>query len=129
MKAWGGVSGLQYALPSTWAPTSMHGLNVTWLTQAWSTYPAKLAKLDGKKGRLAAGYDADIVVWSSEQDADTSIEALQHKHKETPYKGMRLQGRVLATFVGGNQVFGDEKGVAPAACGEVILPKRLLTIL
>ncbi|EFN54312.1 hypothetical protein CHLNCDRAFT_31701 [Chlorella variabilis] len=126
LKAWGGISGLQYALPSTWSPCHMHGMNLTWLTRAWSTYPAQLANLGRKKGRLAAGYDADIVVWGPEQDADTSREALQHKHKETPYNGMRMQGRVLATFVGGSQVFGEQQGVAPAACGAVILPKQLL---
>ena len=26
--------------------------------------PARLAGLDGRKGALAAGYDADIVVWN-----------------------------------------------------------------
>lgn len=94
-------------------------------TQAWSAAPAQLAGLDATKGRLAPGYDADLVVWSPEQEADTSPEALQHRHKVTPYAGMRMQGRVLATFVGGSQVFGEAEGVAPAACGQTILRKRL----
>ena len=45
--------------------------------QAWSTLPAELAGLGGRKGSLAAGYDADIVAWSPEALADTSPEALQ----------------------------------------------------
>ena len=43
--------------------------------------------------------------------------AAQHRHKVTPYASMGLKGRVLATFVRGSQVFGEEAGVAPAACG------------
>jgi allantoinase len=90
----------------------------------WSTVPATLAGLQQHKGRLVPGYDADIVVWSTEQEADTSPEALQHRHKLTPYAGMRMQGRVLATFVRGSQVFGEQQGVAPQACGSTILNKR-----
>jgi hypothetical protein len=31
--AWGGISGLQYALPSTWQPCSLHGMNLTWMAR------------------------------------------------------------------------------------------------
>jgi allantoinase len=95
----------------------------------WSTFPAKLAGLAERKGRLAPGYDADIVVWSPEGDADTRWETRHHRHTDTPYHGMVLKGKVLATFVGGSQVFADERGVAPAACGSTILPKNLLPVL
>lgn len=37
--------------------------------------------------------------------------------------GKRLSGKVLATFVGGNLVYGDEKH-APRACGVPILAKE-----
>ncbi|KAI3435951.1 hypothetical protein D9Q98_002009 [Chlorella vulgaris] len=124
LAAWGGIAGLQYALPASWQPTSLHGMNITWLTQAWSVGPAQLAKLNKTKGRLAPGLDADIVVWSPDQAADTSLDALQHLHKVSPYIGMSMQGRVLATFVDGHQVFGEQQGVASEACGSPILKKR-----
>lgn len=69
-----------------------------------------------------------LQVWSPEQAADTSAAALQHKHKVTPYAGEPLLGRVLATFVRGQQVFADDGGVAGEACGRSTLfkapPKR-----
>lgn len=40
----------------------------------------------------------------------------------SPYLGMRLSGKVLATFVRGNLVFSMGKH-APAACGVPILAK------
>lgn len=89
--------------------------------QAWSALPARLATLERRKGRLAMGLDADIVVWSPEEEADTSGGALQHRHPTTPYANAALRGRVLATFVRGSQVYDAERGVAPAACGRSVL--------
>lgn len=97
----------------------------THLPQAWSAAPAQLAGLSKRKGKLAAGWDADLVVWRPEELADTSPEALQHRHKVSPYASMQLRGRVLATFVRGSQVFGEAAGVAAQACGRTILaPSR-----
>lgn len=121
MRAWGGIAGLQYALPATWQPWQAAGLNLSRLAQAWSVAPAGLAGLGGRKGALLPGYDADLVVWDPEAAADTSPEALQHRHKVSPYAGMRLKGRVLATFVRGSQVFGEQHGVAAQACGAALL--------
>lgn len=170
MRAWGGIAGLQYALPASWTPWHKAGLGLARFTeasgraatpllgssaalgwwcraaarrlhntspphaahcpaQAWSAKPARMAGLGKRKGQLASGFDADIVVWSPEAAADTSPAALQHKHKVTPYAGEPLLGRVLATFVRGQQVFADGKGgVAGEACGRSTLyaapPKR-----
>jgi allantoinase len=116
--AWGGIAGLQYSLPATWDGMRARGLSPSALHRAWSAFPAGLAGLARRKGALAAGMDADIVVWAPEGDADTSLPAAQHRHDATsPYVGAALKGRVLATFVRGSQVFDAARGVAPAACG------------
>ena len=104
--------------PSALQPSPLHARP---RMQAWSAAPAQLAGLGGRKGRLAAGWDADLVVWRPEDRADTSTEALHHRHKVSPYAGMQLRGRVLATFVRGSQVFAEAAGVAARACGRTIL--------
>jgi hypothetical protein len=43
-------------------------------------------------------------VFDPEAAANTTAAGLHHKHKSTPYLGMPLVGRVLATFVRGQQV-------------------------
>ena len=117
-------AGLQYALPASWNAAEQHGLNLSTLASLWSRFPAKLAGLSKYKGQLSAGYDADLVVWSPEELADTSPENLQHKHKVTPYAGMQLRGRVVATFVRGRQVFDAEGGPwTGPACGKAVLKK------
>lgn len=125
MAAWGGITGLQYALPATWQPWQAAGLNLSRLVQAWSVAPAALAGLGGRKGALLPGRDADLVVWDPEAAADTSPEALHHRHKVTPYSGLLLKGRVLATFVRGSQVFGEQHGVAAQACGAVLRHRQV----
>jgi allantoinase len=125
MAAWGGISGLQYALPATWEvlqhagePHSLHKL--------WSQYPAILTGLSRSKGMLKQGMDADIVVWDPSTNADTSKESLYHRHKISPYENKNLKGRVLATFVGGSQVFDSKLGVGVGeeACGKTVLHRK-----
>jgi allantoinase len=119
IKAWGGISGLQYLLPATW--TSIRGSNgdLETLARVLSSGPAKLAGLQGRKGTIAVGMDADFVVWDPNQLADTSQEANRHKHKMSPYTGATLYGKVLATVVNG-QVMSLFGNVQYRNCGELI---------
>ena len=52
----------------------------------------------------AACFWLDAQVFDPEAAANTTAAGLHHKHKSTPYLGMPFVGRVLATFVRGQQV-------------------------
>lgn len=122
VKAWGGIAGLQYALPATWNFAKQHGLNFTSLADLWSAFPAKLVGLDQSKGKIANGFDADFVVWAPDQMADTSSKGLFHKHKISPYQDKQLLGKVIATFVRGRMVFNSSSGVWDGQpCGRPLL--------
>ncbi|KAH7619214.1 hypothetical protein Ndes2526B_g06167 [Nannochloris sp. 'desiccata'] len=125
MAAWGGISSLQYALPATWE-VLQHGGEPHRLHILWSQYPAVLTGLNRSKGMLKQGMDADIVVWDPSTCADTSKESLYHRHKISPYENKKLKGKVLATFVGGSQVFDSKLGVGVGeeACGKTVLHRR-----
>ena len=71
--------------------------------------PADLAGIH--KGRIAAGYDADLVVWAPEERFRVTPEIVQHRHKVTPYAGQQLSGVVKATFVRGRKVWEDGRAV------------------
>jgi len=126
LAAWGGIAGLQYSLPASWDALKKGDATPLTLHALWSRFPAALTGLSRSKGLLRHGADADIVVWAPAESADTATSALQHRHKLTPYHDKSMQGRVLATFVRGSQVFdGGKKGVvSQAACGKVILYRR-----
>lgn len=121
LKAWGGISSLQYVLPVTWSSGLKYGVTFQQLASWWSEKPAKLAGLD-LKGSIAVGNYADIVAWEPESEF-----CLDHNHPSyvknpsiSAYLGRNFSGKVLATFVRGNLVYRDGKH-AGAACGSTIL--------
>ncbi len=105
MDAWGGIAALQFGLPVMWTNLRSRGLGIVDLTRLMSAAPAKLAGLDGHKGKLTAGYDADIIIWNPDEQFTVVPELIQHRHKLTPYSGQELFGKIEATFVGGRKVF------------------------
>jgi allantoinase len=62
-----------------------------------------------RKGRIAPGYDADLVVFDSECEFIVSPEKLHYRHLVSAYMGERLRGSVQATYLRGNPVFTDER--------------------
>jgi allantoinase len=95
-------------------------MSVRQLSQWWSAAPAAMANLADSKGSIAPGFDADLLVFRPDLLADTTGTGLHHKHKESPYAGMSLEGRVVATFVGGAQVFEGSLGPSEALCGHLV---------
>jgi allantoinase len=110
--AWGGVAGLQLALPVTWTEASLRGYTIPRLIQWLCEAPARLAGLSHRKGALKPGYDADLVVWRPEETFRVEPSQLLHRHKLTPYAGAELRGVVEATFVRGHPVY--ERGETSA---------------
>ncbi len=112
LQAWGGIAALQFTLPVMWTGAQARGFGLRQLTQWMSGAPAQLAGLDKRKGRLARGYDADIVVWHPEKEFKVAPEDIYVRHKLTPYTGMNLRGVVEATYVRGIKVYGQGQFIA-----------------
>ncbi|KAF3451493.1 hypothetical protein FNV43_RR07588 [Rhamnella rubrinervis] len=123
LKAWGGISSLQFVLPVTWSYGKKYGVSLEQLALWWSERPAKLAGQESK-GRIAIGNLADIVVWEPEVEFNLDDDhPVYLKHPSiSAYMGRKLYGKVSATFVRGNLVY-QEGNHASAACGVTILAK------
>jgi allantoinase len=104
--AWGGIASLQLSLAAVWTGARARGVRPERVAEWMSAAPARLARLSGTKGALAAGHDADIVVWDPEASFVVDPAALLHRHKVTPYAGRELFGVVRATYAGGKLAFG-----------------------
>jgi allantoinase len=102
--AWGGVSGLQLALPVVWTEAEKRGHTLDDIARWMSAGPARLAGLTGTKGAIAAGCDADLVVFADGERTTVTPETVQHRHKVTPYAGETLRGAVHATYLRGQLV-------------------------
>jgi len=117
--AWGGISGLQFTLPVVWTKAQALGFGAADLARWLCSRPADFLGLS-QKGRIEAGKDADLTVWQPEAVFIVEEKDIQHRHKITPYLGEKLRGRVLQTWVGGEQVFG-EGTILKAGQGRVLL--------
>lgn len=106
--AWGGIASLQLSLAAVWTGARARGALPERIAEWMSAAPAKLAGLGDKKGAIAEGYDADIVIWDPAATFVVDPATLFHRHPVTPYAGRELFGVVQATYVAGKQVFGDE---------------------
>lgn len=105
MDAWGGIAALQFGLPVMWTNLRSRGFGLNDLTRLMSATPAKLADLDHRKGKLVAGYDADVIIWDPESEFDVVPEIIEHRHKLTPYSGLKLYGKTEAAYISGRLVF------------------------
>jgi allantoinase len=117
--AWGGIASLQLSLPIMWTIAKRRGIPLCGLLDWVCDGPARLANLDTRKGRIAVGYDADLVIWSPESSFEVVGEALYHKHALTPYDGETLFGVVEATYLRGRCVF-EAGQVIDGARGEIV---------
>ena len=92
----------------TFLPAAMrlyHGGHLTLpsLFRAMALNPAK--RLGLPQGRLADTAPADLVLFDPDAPFQMDRFALRSKSKNTPFDGARMEGKVLATWVGGAQVF------------------------
>jgi allantoinase len=112
-EAWGGISSLQLALPAVWTGARERGFTVEDLARWMCAAPARLAGLEGRKGAIAPGYDADLAVWDPEASFEVDAGRLFHRHKLTPYAGRTLHGIVRRTLLRGRTVYENGEVTGP----------------
>ncbi len=120
MGAWGGISGLELGLSVMWTESQRRGFDHARMFELSAQGPAKLAGLSKRKGAIAAGFDADLVIWDDQQSFTVSSEELRHRHKVTPYAGRLLSGVVRETWVGGRLAYRRADGRTVRAVGSFL---------
>jgi dihydroorotase len=98
-----GAVALETLLPAALRLLHAGSIDLPTLWRALSFNPAKRLGLEG--GRLSVGAPADLVLFDPNAPFVMDRETLRSKSKNTPFDGQRMQGRVLRTFVGGEEVY------------------------
>jgi allantoinase len=111
--AWGGIASLQLGLSATWTAAAARGVGLAELASWMAVGPATLVGLQRRKGHIASGRDADLVVWDPGASTVVDPAQLQHRHPVTPYAGRRLRGVVHATYLRGRLAYRDGDFSAP----------------
>lgn len=107
LQAWGGISSLQFRLPVIWTEARKRGFAIADLVRWVCRAPAQLVGLENRKGSIAVGYDADLVIWNPEESFRIEPDAIHHRHKLTPYTGREFAGVVQTTFLRGRKIYDD----------------------
>lgn len=97
-----------------WTEARARGFGVEHVAEWMCAAPARLVGLQGRKGRIAPGLDANLVVWEPEGERVVDVKHLQQRHPITPYAERRLGGVVHATYLGGRRVFEGGRVVGDA---------------
>lgn len=107
LEAWGGISSLQFGLSIMNTAARERGLTwrqiVNWLCEA----PARIIGFDKRKGRIAPGFDADLVVFDPDAELSITRESILFKNKISAYVGVNLRGESVATYLRGRAVYRD----------------------
>jgi allantoinase len=121
--AWGGIASLQLGLSATWTAAAARGAGLDDLAAWMCAAPASLVGLGQRKGHIAAGRDADLVIWDPAASFVVEPDRLQHRHSLTPYTGRRLRGVVSATYLRGRLAYRDGELATPR--GELLIAPEI----
>src|SRR5438270_1858509 len=100
-----GITGLETALGLALRVLHIgHGMKVSRVIELMSAQPARLLSLEGR-GTLKVGSLADVVVFDPAVQWSFEARKSRSKSKNTPFDGMRMSGRVMATICEGRVVY------------------------
>jgi len=105
-----GMPGLEERMMVMWE----HGVNQgrfspTRFVELMATNPAKIFGMYPKKGTIAVGSDADIVVWDPGSRHRLSVDNTHMRTDYIVYEGMEVQGKPIQVYLRGRKIVdGDQ---------------------
>jgi len=106
---------VQLSLSVMWTLMTDRDYPLDWLVRWMCAEPARLAGLQKYKGAIAAGYDADLVIFKAEERfkvqfdpprrSDNQPFKLHSRHKLTPYAERVLRASSKQLFCGGEMIY------------------------
>ncbi len=116
-----GVPGLETRLPLLFSEGVLTGrLSIQQFVALTSTNAARLYGLYPKKGTIAIGSDADLVIWDTGTPVTITNEALHHDADYTPYEGREVQAWPAMTLLRGNVVWDGKAFTGQVGGGQFL---------
>jgi dihydropyrimidinase len=116
-----GVPGLAARLPLLFSEGVNGGhIDLPGFVRLVATNPARLFGLYPRKGTIAPGADADLVLWDPAKQVTLTNALMQHAIDYTPYEGYAVTGWPVMTIKGGKVVMRDDKIDAEPGSGKFL---------
>lgn len=116
-----GIPGLETRLPLLFSEgVGKERLTVHEFVALTSTNPARMYGLYPRKGTIAVGSDADLVVWDESREVTITNGLLHHAIDYTPYEGMRVKGWPAVTLSRGEVLWQEGRYLGRAGRGEFL---------
>lgn len=121
---YGGVPGVELLVPFLFSEgVRRRRITLERMTELVSGAPARFFGVAGRKGRLAAGLDADFAALDPDETWTVDAVALHNLNRYTPFQGWTFTGRVRETWVRGRKVFartGSETWFGEPGAGQFV---------
>ena len=105
-----GVTGIQTLFPVFYdAAVNRRGMSRSQFVRMIATNAAQMYGLFPRKGTLAVGSDADVVLFDPDESWIVRSEDLHHRQQWSPWEGKDVRGRVRRTIRRGETIY-DETG-------------------
>jgi dihydroorotase len=118
-----GFPGVETSLPLMLTAVAAGRLTLERYVALSSAAPARAFGLYGRKGVIAVGADADLVVVDLDEAGEIRSEALHSRGRLTPYEGMAVRGLPKLTMVRGEVVAEAGRVVGRPGSGRLVTPK------
>ncbi|TVP63638.1 MAG: dihydropyrimidinase [Leptolyngbya sp. LCM1.Bin17] len=116
-----GVPGIETRLPLLFSEGVLkERIDINTFVALTATNPAKLYGLYPRKGTIAIGSDADLVIWDAKRSLTLSNHLLHHNVDYTPYEGMTIQGWPEIVLSRGTVVYQQGEFTAPPGRGQFL---------
>lgn len=116
-----GVPGLAARLPILFSEGVVKGrIDINTFVRITATNPARLFGLYPRKGSVAPGFDADLVLWDPARRVTLTNALMQHAIDYTPYEGMEVTGWPVATIRRGEVVMQNGTVLAEPGGGQFL---------
>ena len=103
-----GLAGVQTLLPVFFdAAVNQRSMSETQFVRQMCSNPAQIFDIYPRKGTIAVGSDADVIVFDPERTWTVRGEDMAHKQKWSPFEGKSVTGRVIKTLRRGEVLFDD----------------------
>jgi allantoinase len=121
IEAWGGISGVQSTLAVLLeAGHHRRAMPLERISAVLAAEPARRFRIR-RKGSLAPGMDADLVLVDLNRSVTLAVGDLHQRHALTPYLGHSFRGEVRRTIRRGVTIFNDGRITATSG-GRLIRP-------